>query len=111
LSHTGDAVRIDEHREWIARENPDVIILVYNDHASAFSLEVIPTSAIGCAAEFMPADEGWGPRKVPPVKGHPGFAWHMAEKLILDEFDMIIAADVHGRQFVRRKVGGRLIGI
>lgn len=77
-------------REWIAREKPDVIILVYNDHASAFSLEVIPTFAIGCAAEYMPADEGWGPRKVPPVKGHPGLAWHMAEKLILDEFDMTI---------------------
>jgi protocatechuate 4,5-dioxygenase beta chain len=77
-------------REWIAREKPDVIILVYNDHASAFSLEVIPTFAIGCAAEFNPADEGWGPRKVPVVQGHPGLAWHMAEKLILDEFDITI---------------------
>jgi protocatechuate 4,5-dioxygenase beta chain len=77
-------------REWIAREKPDVIILVFNDHASAFSLEVIPTFAIGCAAEYKPADEGWGPRKVPPVKGHPALAWYMAEKLILDEFDMTI---------------------
>jgi protocatechuate 4,5-dioxygenase beta chain len=77
-------------RGWIAREKPDVIILVYNDHASAFSLEVIPTFALGCAAEFNPADEGWGPRKVPPVQGHPGLAWHMAEKLILDEFDITI---------------------
>ncbi len=50
---------------------PDVIFLVYNDHATAFSLSVIPTFAIGTAAEFQPADEGWGPRPVPKVIGHP----------------------------------------
>lgn len=77
-------------KEWIAKEQPDVIILVYNDHASAFSLELIPTFAIGCAEEFPPADEGWGPRPVPVVKGHPELAWHLAENLILDEFDMTI---------------------
>jgi protocatechuate 4,5-dioxygenase beta chain len=27
---------------------------------------------------------------VPVVKGHPELAWHLAEKLILDEFDMTI---------------------
>ena len=75
---------------WIAEQKPDVIILVYNDHASAFSLEVIPTFAIGCAERFNPADEGWGPRPVPVVEGHPELAWHMAESLILDEFDMTI---------------------
>ena len=72
-------------KAWIAAEKPDVIILVYNDHASAFSLELIPTFAIGCAEEFAPADEGWGPRPVPLVRGHPELAWHIAEKLILDE--------------------------
>jgi protocatechuate 4,5-dioxygenase beta chain len=77
-------------KRWIAEEKPDVVILVYNDHASAFSLELIPTFAIGCAEEFAPADEGWGPRPVPTVKGHPELAWHLAEKLILDEFDMTI---------------------
>jgi len=77
-------------KAWIAAEQPDVIILVYNDHASAFSLELIPTFAIGCAEEFAPADEGWGPRPVPTVVGHPQLAWHLAEQLILDEFDMTI---------------------
>jgi protocatechuate 4,5-dioxygenase beta chain len=77
-------------KKWIAEQKPDVIILVYNDHASAFSLEVIPTFAIGCAAEFLPADEGWGPRKVPVVKGHPELAWHIAQSVILDEFDLTI---------------------
>ena len=77
-------------KAWIAREKPDVVVLVYNDHASAFSLEMIPTFAIGCAETFAPADEGWGPRPVPVVEGHPALAWHIAEKLVLDEFDMTI---------------------
>jgi protocatechuate 4,5-dioxygenase beta chain len=77
-------------KKWIEETKPDVVILVYNDHASAFSLEVIPTFAIGCAEEFPPADEGWGPRKVPVVKGHPDLAWHIAQSTILDEFDMTI---------------------
>ncbi len=77
-------------KRWIAEQRPDVVILVYNDHASAFSLELIPTFAIGCAEAFAPADEGWGPRPVPVVKGHPELAWHLAEQLILDEFDMTI---------------------
>jgi protocatechuate 4,5-dioxygenase beta chain len=75
-------------KKWMAETNPDVVILVYNDHATAFSLEMIPTFAIGVANEFPPADEGWGPRKVPVVKGHSELAWHLAESLILDEFDM-----------------------
>ncbi|MBV9170203.1 MAG: protocatechuate 3,4-dioxygenase [Chloroflexi bacterium] len=77
-------------RKWIADLKPDVVFLVYNDHASAFSLELIPTFALGCAAEFKPADEGWGPRPVPTVKGFPEMAWHIAQSLILDEFDITI---------------------
>jgi protocatechuate 4,5-dioxygenase, beta chain len=77
-------------KKWIADLKPDVVILVYNDHASAFSLELIPTFALGCAAEFKPADEGWGPRPVPTVQGHPELAWHIAQSLILDEFDITI---------------------
>lgn len=78
-------------KDYMAGENkPDVVILVYNDHASAFDMKIIPTFAIGCAEEFQPADEGWGPRAVPTVKGHPDLAWHIAQSLILDEFDMTI---------------------
>ena len=89
----------DWTRAWIAAAKPDVVILVYNDHASAFSLEMIPTFAIGCAETFAAADEGWGPRPVPVVEGHPDLAWHIAQSTILDEFDMTIvnAMDVdHG---------------
>jgi protocatechuate 4,5-dioxygenase beta chain len=81
-------------REWLSKVEPDVVILVYNDHGTAFSLEVIPTFALGVAREFPPADEGWGPRPVPIVKGHPELAWHMAESLILNEFDITIVNEM-----------------
>ena len=77
-------------RAWEREQKPDVVILVYNDHASAFDMNIIPTFAIGCAEEFQPADEGWGPRPVPVVEGHPDLAWHIAQSLILDEYDMTI---------------------
>lgn len=77
-------------RRWIAEQRPDVIVLVYNDHAASFSLDVIPTFALGCAQEFQPADEGWGRRPVPAAQGHPELAWHIAESAILDEFDLTI---------------------
>ena len=77
-------------REWIKKAKPDVIFLVYNDHCTAFDASCIPTFALGCAAEFHPADEGWGPRPVPVVKNHPEMASHIAQSLILDEFDMTI---------------------
>src|SRR5258708_36410385 len=73
----------EKSKKWIAEVKPDVVIAVYNDHASAFSVELIPTFALGTAAEFPPADEGWGPRPVPVVKGHPGLASHIAASAIL----------------------------
>jgi len=83
--------RIQPAREWLAKLKPDVAILIYNDHANALSLELIPTFLLGTAAEFPIADEGFGPRPVPKVIGHPRLAWHLVENLILDEFDMTIA--------------------
>jgi protocatechuate 4,5-dioxygenase beta chain len=77
-------------RRWVAANRPDVVVLVFNDHATAFSLDMIPTFAIGCAERFEPADEGWGPRKVPTVYGHPELAAHIAQSVILDEFDLTI---------------------
>jgi protocatechuate 4,5-dioxygenase beta chain len=80
----------DYSKKWIAEQKPDVIFLAYNDHATAFSLDIVPTFAIGCADEFQPADEGWGPRPVPVVKGHPALASHIAQSVIQDDFDLTI---------------------
>jgi protocatechuate 4,5-dioxygenase beta chain len=77
-------------KRWMQEHLPDVIFLVYNDHATSFSLEVIPTFAIGTAAEYAVADEGWGPRPVPKVIGHPQLASHIAQSVIQDDFDLTI---------------------
>jgi len=80
----------DFSKQWLKEQKPDVIFLVFNDHATAFSLDMIPTFAIGTAAEFNPADEGWGPRPVPKVIGHPKLAAHIAQSVIQDDFDLTI---------------------
>jgi protocatechuate 4,5-dioxygenase beta chain len=80
----------DFSKQWMKANKPDVVFLVYNDHANAFSLEMIPTFAIGTAAEFDIADEGWGPRPVPKVIGHPQLAAHIAQSVIQDDFDLTI---------------------
>jgi hypothetical protein len=77
-------------KQWMKDNKPDVVFLVYNDHATAFSLDMIPTFAIGTAAQFKPADEGWGPRPVPVVQGHPELASHIAQSVIQQDFDLTI---------------------
>ena len=77
-------------KQWIKQNRPDVVFLVYNDHANAFSMDVIPTFAIGCAERFQPADEGWGPRKVPDVMGHPELASHITQSVIQEDFDLTV---------------------
>ncbi|MEJ5991814.1 class III extradiol dioxygenase subunit beta [Ramlibacter sp. PS3R-8] len=77
-------------RQWIKDNKPDVVFLVFNDHATAFSLDIIPTFAIGTAAEYAVADEGWGPRPVPKVEGAPDLAAHIAHSVIQQDFDLTI---------------------
>jgi len=77
-------------KQWMQENKPDVIFLVFNDHATAFSLDFIPTFAIGTAEKFQPADEGWCPRPVPVVKGHPELASHIAQSVIQQDFDLTI---------------------
>ena len=77
-------------KEWIKDNTPDVVILVFNDHASALMLDIVPTFAIGFADEFLPADEGWGRRPVPVVKNHVDLAAHISEQLVIDEFDITL---------------------
>jgi protocatechuate 4,5-dioxygenase beta chain len=80
----------DYSKQWLKDNPPDVIFLVFNDHATAFSLEMIPTFAIGTAAHYAVADEGWGPRPVPAVIGHPELASHISQSVIQQDFDLTI---------------------
>ncbi|WP_137679735.1 class III extradiol dioxygenase subunit beta [Aurantiacibacter suaedae] len=77
-------------KEWIKDNTPDVVILVYNDHASSLMMDIVPTFAMGFADEFQSADEGWGRRPVPVVENHIELAAHIAEQLVIDEFDITL---------------------
>jgi protocatechuate 4,5-dioxygenase, beta chain len=75
-------------REWLNRVNPDVAVMVYNDHGLNFFLDKLPTFAIGAASEYRNADEGWGLPTVAPYRGDPQLSWHIIESLVADEFDV-----------------------
>lgn len=75
-------------REWMAEHRPDVAVIVYNDHANAIDMDVVPTFAVGTAENYEVADEGWGQRNVPPVIGHPALSEHLVRSLVDEEFDI-----------------------
>jgi protocatechuate 4,5-dioxygenase, beta chain len=75
-------------RRWMAGHRPDVAVIVYNDHANAVGLDLVPTFAIGTAESYAVADEGWGRRPVPPVTGAPELSEHLVRMLVDDSFDI-----------------------
>jgi len=75
---------------WLADKRPDVLVVIYNDHGSALSLEVVPTFAVGVAASYLPADEGRGRRPVPAFPGAPELSWHIVDKVIPEGFDLTV---------------------
>src|SRR5262249_37187412 len=75
-------------REWLGEVQPEVAVVIYNDHGLNFFLDKMPTFAIGAAAEYRNSDEGWGLPVVAPFPGYPEFSWHLIESLIREEFDM-----------------------
>ncbi len=74
--------------EWLAEKKPDVLIYIYNDHVTSFSLDHYSQFALGIGDKFWPADEGGGPRALPAISGHPKLAQHIATGLVADEFDL-----------------------
>ncbi|MFE9426364.1 protocatechuate 4,5-dioxygenase subunit alpha [Kitasatospora sp. NPDC006697] len=81
-------------REWVRENPPDVVVLVYNDHATAFDLSLIPTFVLGTGAAYPAADEGYGPRPVPGIEGDPEFAAHLAHSLIRADFDLTLVNEM-----------------
>jgi len=75
-------------QEWLARKRPDVLFFIFNDHITSFFFDHYSHFALGVGAEYPVADEGGGPRRLPPVKGHPALARHIANGLVADEFDL-----------------------
>lgn len=81
-------------RDWLAEARPDLVIAVYNDHLNAFRFDRYPTLALGAAESYPPADEGRGPRALPPLPGDAAFSWHLAESLVEQGFDPVICQEL-----------------
>ena len=75
-------------KRWLADAAPDVLLYIFNDHMTSFFIDHYPQFALGVGEEFPIADEGGGPRRLPPFTGHPGLAEHIARGLVADEFDL-----------------------
>jgi protocatechuate 4,5-dioxygenase beta chain len=74
--------------EWLAEVKPDVAIVFNNDHGLNFFLDKMPTFAVGAAAEYHNADEGWGLPLYKSFQGHTELSWHVIEHLVESEFDV-----------------------
>lgn len=82
-------------KKWLSEEvKPDAVIFIYNDHGSDFALDRVPTFAIGVREEYEQADEGFGKRPLPLIKGHADLSWFLAKELIYDEFDMTMCQEM-----------------
>ena len=81
-------------KTWLDEKRADVLVFFYNDHASTFFFDHYPTFALGVSETYPIADEGLGPRAIPPLKGHAGLARHMADCLVNDEFDISVFQDL-----------------
>lgn len=81
------------HR-WLAEVQPDVVVVVYNDHGLNFFLDKMPTFAVGAAPDYRNADEGWGIPTVPAFPGDPTLSWHLIESLVGEDFDLTTCQDM-----------------
>lgn len=97
-------------QQWIRDHKPDVAVVVFNDHYNALFLDRVPTFAVGCAAQYEPVDEGWGPRSIPAFTGDSDFAWHLVDRLVENRFDPEIIQEIkvdHGLQVPMELFWGR----
>ena len=79
---------------WLEALQPDALVMVYNDHVNQFFFDAYPTFALGVAEIFAQADEGWGKRALPDLRGDTRLGWHIARSLVADEFDPTICQEM-----------------
>lgn len=81
-------------REWLDRVKPDIVVSCFNDHGLNFFLDKQPTFAIGAAPEYRSEDEGWGIPTMPSFPGAEDLSWHIRDRLIRDDFDMVTCQEM-----------------
>jgi gallate dioxygenase len=84
-----DVFRVFEPiKTWLEENQPDVLLLIYNDHITSFFFDHYSPFVLGVDDHYTTADEGGGPREYPDVPGHPGLSRHIGHSLFADEFDI-----------------------
>ncbi len=81
-------------KAWLEELKPDVALVVYNDHGADFFFDKYPTFALGAAARYQVADEGFGRRPLPDFDGDRDLSRHLCEALVYDEFDLTICQEM-----------------
>lgn len=81
-------------KSWLKEMKPDRLVIIYNDHLNHFDFDAYPTLAIGVAAEFRQADEGWGPRPWPDLVGDVDLGWHLTNRLVRGGFDLTVCQNL-----------------
>jgi len=81
-------------KEWLKETQPDIAIVVYNDHGCDFFFDKYPTFAVGTAETYPVGDEGWGRRPLPDFSGDADFSWYLCNSLVYDEFDITVCQEM-----------------
>lgn len=84
----------DGVHQWLEGIRPDIVVVIYNDHGLNFFLDKLPTFAVGAAAEYRHADEGWGLPVSRSFEGDPDLSWHLINSLVADEFDIVTCQEM-----------------
>lgn len=79
---------------WMEALAPDALVVVYNDHVNQFFFDAYPTFALGVADDYPQADEGWGLRPLPDLKGDSALGWHVARSIVAEEFDPTVCQEM-----------------
>jgi gallate dioxygenase len=75
-------------QRWLAEKKPDALFFIFNDHVTSFFFDHYSMFTLGIDDSYSVADEGGGPRALPPIPGHAALARHIGAALVADEFDM-----------------------
>jgi protocatechuate 4,5-dioxygenase, beta chain len=81
-------------QKWLGEKKPDVVVIFYNDHGLNFFLDKMPTFAVGAAAQYNNADEGWGIPTLPPFKGEVDLSWQIINTLVAKDFDIVTCQEM-----------------
>ena len=80
-------------KQWLNDKRPDVLLHIFNDHATSFFFDHYSAFSLGIGATHPVADEGAGARDLPALRGDPALAQHIGTALMAEEFDMSFFQD------------------